>query len=139
MNVFVDQNLPPVLATTIDGFIRHDGGRAFHISECPGLPTGKRSTDVEWISFLRMAPGLWIFLTADMRPSKNRVKRSALRAAGRHRFVLAPGFQTMPLHQRDSILIWKWPDIVKIVDLTMPRTTFQISVGRSGKLQSLSI
>lgn len=139
MNVFVDQNLPPVLATTIDGFIRHDGGRAFHISECPGLPTGKRSTDVEWISFLRTAPGLWIFLTADKRLIKNPVERSALRAAGRHGFVLAPGFQSMPLHQRASILIWKWPDIVKIVDLTTPPTMFEISVGRSGKLQSLSI
>lgn len=139
MNVFFDQNLSPVLASTLDGFVRHREHQACHISDCPGLPNGRRSTDLEWIDFLRSDPEFWIFLTGDKRLMKNRAERAALRSAGLHGFILAPAFQKIPVHQQASTLIWKWPEIEQIVQLTAAPAMYEIPAGRSGKLQSLPV
>jgi len=61
-----------------------------------------------------------IFISGDGRVLKNRPEREALRSAGLHGFILAPGYLKMPVHQQASLLLWKWPEIDNIVGLLAP-------------------
>jgi PIN like domain len=49
VKVFFDNCTSPVLATTVDGFIRSAGHSANHIKD---LPCGRDATDLEWIEML---------------------------------------------------------------------------------------
>ena len=90
MKVFFDNCTAPVLASTLDGYIQHEGHRAYHIKDVPGLPNGRNSTDLEWIDMLRSSTERWMFITGDGRVIKNGAERAALRSAGLHGFFLAP-------------------------------------------------
>ncbi|MCO6188116.1 hypothetical protein [Rhizobium sp. L1K21] len=111
MNVFFDNCASPKLASTLDGFIRHEGHKAAHIRDLRDLPSGRHSSDIEWISYLARSNEKWIFISADAQILRNAAERAALRTAGLHGFVMAAGFQKTPLHQVASLLIWRWPDI----------------------------
>ncbi|MEQ8968550.1 MAG: hypothetical protein RID91_22215 [Azospirillaceae bacterium] len=65
MNVFFDNNLPPVYASTLHGFIKHSEHAAFHIADVDWLPRGRDSKDIEWLEGLRNDAATWIFLTSD--------------------------------------------------------------------------
>lgn len=105
MNVFLDNCLPPAFAATLDGFIRFSGHRAFHIKDVVGLPKGRHSTDLEWITHLQKDPEAWIFITGDKRVMKNPAERAALRSANLHGFVLAPAYQKTPPNQVAALLV----------------------------------
>lgn len=139
MKVFFDNCLPPVYATTLDGFIRHAGHSAHHISTLEGLPNGRNASDVEWISFLRRAGERWIFVSGDTRILKNKAERAALREAGLFGFILAPTFQKTPLHQVAATLVWRWPDIEAVTKLFDPPAIQEIPIGRGSKLKPLPL
>jgi hypothetical protein len=92
VNVFFDNCTSPVLASTLQGFIEHQGHAAFHIKHLPSLPKGRHSADVKWIGHLRRQADRWMFVTADDRLRKNQAERAALRSADLHGFVLARGY-----------------------------------------------
>lgn len=137
MKVFFDNCTPPVFASTLHGFIQHEGHSAFHIRDVPGLPNGRHSTDLEWIDLLRKAPERWMFITGDRRLVKNPAERAALRSAGLHGFILASGYQKTPPHQIASLLLWKWPELLQITDLLGAPTMHEIAIQRSTKLRQL--
>jgi PIN like domain len=139
VNVLFDNCTSPVLAATLDGFIRSDRHRAFHIKDVPGLIHGRHSTDQEWIAHLRRAPEPWVFITGDGRVLKNAAERAALRSAGLHGFVLASAYQKTPLHQVAATLVWKWPDIERITELVAAPAMHEIPISRSGKLRPLPL
>ncbi len=139
MKVFFDNCLPPVFATTLDGFIRHRGHAAHHISAISGLPKGRHSTDIEWIAHLKEAQEFWIFVSGDGRMLKNRAERAALREAGLFGFILAPAFQKTPLHQAVATLVWRWPDIEAVTQLFEPPAIQEIPIQRSSKLITLPL
>lgn len=135
MNVFFDNCTTPVFATTLHGFIQHDGHAAFHIRDVSGLPNGRHSRDIEWIEFLRHSPEDWIFITGDGRVLKNRAERAALHSAGLHGFVLAAAYQRTPLNQTAGTLVWRWPDLARIVDMVSAPAMYEIPIGRNTKLK----
>lgn len=137
MKVFFDNCTPPVFASTLHGFIQHEGHCAFHIRDVPGLPKGRHSTDLEWIDLLRQAPERWMFITGDRRLVKNPAERAALRSAGLHGFILASGYQKTPPNQIASLLIWKWPELLQVTDLLSAPTMHEIAIQRSTKLRQL--
>lgn len=139
MKVLFDNCTAPVLASTLNGYIQHEGHSAFHIKDVPGLPKGRNSTDLEWIELLRSAPERWMFITGDGRVVKNPPERAALRSAGLHGFVLAPAFQKTPMYQIASLLIWKWPELLQVTDLLSAPTMNEISINRSTKLKALPL
>ncbi|MFT4182226.1 MAG: hypothetical protein QM636_09955, partial [Rhizobium sp.] len=120
MNVFFDNCTSPVFATTLHGFIQHQGHMAAHIRDIPSLPNGRNSKDLEWIDLLRKSNDQWIFISGDGRVLKNPAERAALRSAGLHGFILAPAYQKTPLNQVASILIWRWPEMLQITNLLQP-------------------
>lgn len=137
MKVFFDNCTQPVFASTLHGFIRHEGHSAFHIRDVPDLPRGRHSTDLEWIDLLRQAPERWMFITGDRRLVKNPAERAALRSAGLHGFILASGYQKTPPHQVASLLLWKWPELLQITDLLGAPTMHEIAIQRGTKLRQL--
>jgi hypothetical protein len=134
VNIFFDNCTSPILAETLDGFVRHEGSAAWHIRDLPGLPNGRHSTDLEWINYLRYQTDLWIFVTGDKRILKNPAERAALRSAGLHGFILAPAYQKSPIHQLASAIIWRWPDISNITKILSAPSMHEIPIGKSTKL-----
>lgn len=139
MKVFFDNCTPPVFAETLTAFILHEGHSAHHISSISGLPRGRGSTDLEWIEFLKQSPEVWIFVTGDGRLMKNRAERAALRGAGLHGFVLAPAYQTTPFNQVAAVLVWRWPEFVKVTDLLSPPTMHEVPIRLGTKLRTLPL
>lgn len=139
MNIFFDNCTPPVLASTLDGFVREFGHRATHIKDLSGLKDGRHASDLAWIERLKSDEKVWIFITADMRVLKNPAERAALRSAGLHGFVLAPAYQKAPFHEQASTLVWKWEKIAELVALTRPPAMFEIPIQRGTKLRPLPL
>ena len=137
MNVFFDNNTAPVLASTLNGFISHQGHNAFHIRDVPGLPNGRHSTDIEWIEHLRNSPENWIFISYDVRIRKNKAECAALRSAGLHGFLLAPKLQKSPPNQVAAALLLRWPEILEVVGRVSAPAIFGIPVNRGSKLEPL--
>ncbi|MBB6169913.1 hypothetical protein [Chelatococcus composti] len=112
MNVFFDNCCSPALASTLNGYISHSGHRACHIAD---LPCGRHAADEEWIAMLAEDDGHWIVITGDYRIYRNKAQRAAFRASGLSGFVLAPAYQKTPIYQQASILLWRWPDMEKLM------------------------
>ena len=139
MNIFFDNCTSPILATTLNGFVKHQGDVAWHIRDLPNLLNGRHSTDLEWITHLRDQPDSWIFITGDRRILKNPAERAALRSAGLHGFVLAPAYQKSPIHQLASAIIWRWPDILNITKILAPPSMHEIPIGKSTKINQIPL
>src|SRR5947209_14390499 len=77
VKVFFDNCTSPVLASVLDGFIRHLSHNAHHIKD---LPCGRDATDLEWIGMLGADRGLWMVVTGDDRIRKNKAARAAFRS-----------------------------------------------------------
>jgi hypothetical protein len=139
VKVLFDNCTAPVLASTLNGFIKHNGHSAYHIKDVPALPRGRHSADIEWISHLRQQPDDWIFISGDGRILKNPAERAALRSAGLHGFILAPAYQKTPMHQVAAMLIWKWPEILQVTALLAAPSMHLVPIRRSTKLQQLPV
>ena len=89
MNVLIDENLPPRLATTLDGFIREDGHGASSLRDKYG--PGVR--DETWIADLGRDADDWIVISGDLRITRDRAIRTVFRSSGLRGFFLASGRQ----------------------------------------------
>ena len=139
MKVFFDNCTAPVFAHTLDGFIRHQGHSAHHISEIEDLPRGRDSADLEWIDFLKQSNNVWIFVTGDHRVVKNPGERAALRKSGLHGFALAPAYQKTPFNQVAAMLVWRWPEILQVTELLSPPTMYEIRIGMGTKMRQMPL
>lgn len=70
---------------------------------------------------------------------KNPPERAALRRAGLHGFVLAPAFQKTPFNQVAAMLVWKWPELVKITELLATPTMHEVPIRAGSKLRPLPL
>jgi hypothetical protein len=139
VNVLFDNCTAPILASTLHGFIQHEGHSALHIRDVIELPNGRHSSDIEWIEFLRRSNGEWIFISGDGRVLRNSAERAALRSAGLHGFILAPAYQKTPLHQVAAILIWRWPEMLQITKLIQPPSMHEVPINKNTKLRNLPL
>jgi hypothetical protein len=136
VKVFFDNCTSPVLATTLHGFIDHLGHSATHVKE---LPCGRHAPDEEWISMLASDPAVWVVITGDDRIYRNAPERRAYRAAGLRGFVMARGFQRMPLHQRASRIVWRWPEMEALLGVVGEPALFELPVGLGSKITPLPL
>lgn len=137
MKVFFDNCTPPLLASTLHGFIQHYGHSAWHIKDLSGLPRGRHSADIDWISYLRQQPDNWIFVSGDGRILRNPAERAALRSAGLHGFILAPAYQKTPMNQVAATIVWKWPEVLQVTSLLEPPSMHEIPIGKNTKLRQM--
>jgi len=138
VNVFFDNCTSYVLASTLDGFIRNYGHTAIHIKDVQGLSKGRHSPDIEWLDFLRNSREKWLFFSSDKRILKNSAERAALKTAGLHGFILGPAASKTPLNHVAAILVWRWPEILKITELVAAPSMHEIPINKSTKLRSIS-
>ncbi len=136
MRVFFDNCLAPRLASTLDGFISHDGHHAWHMKDVPGLPRGRAASDIEWIEHLKRGKD-WIFFTLDRRILKNPAEKAVLKSAELHGFILASGFMKMRLNETASSVLWKWPEVENIFKSVDP-AIYEIQVSRHANLKPIS-
>ncbi|MHC2021358.1 PIN-like domain-containing protein [Methylobacterium sp. CM6247] len=115
--VFFDNCTSPVLAETVNGYLKHLGQRADHIRD---LPCGRHASDFEWIEFLASSGDDWLTITGDGRIQKNKAERAAFRKAGLKGIVLAPAYQKTPINQQASFLMWRWPEIQSLLKFAPP-------------------
>jgi hypothetical protein len=136
VKVFFDNCTSPVLAATLDGFIRSAGHSAHHIKD---LPCGRDATDPEWIKMLASQPRVWMVVTGDDRIRRNRATRAAYRAAELSGFVLARAFQKTPMHKVASFILWRWPEMEQLFGLVGGAALYELPMNRSRKITPLPL
>ena len=139
MNFFFDNCTSPVLASTIDGFIRNSGGRAVHIRDANhvGLSIGANASDVEWIEALGSSDDEWIVVTGDKRISSVKAEREAFRRAGLRGFLLNPAYQKIKVNEQASTLIWRWAELTDVIGRFSPPTLIGVPQSKTAKLNPL--
>lgn len=135
MRVFFDNCTSPVLAETLNGYLRHRSDSASHIRD---LPCGRHASDLDWMAYLAGTGDNWLVVSGDKRIQKNKAERAAFRQAGLKGFVLASGYQKTPIHQQASFLIWRWPDIDGLLKLAPP-FLFEIPMHRQAGFRQLPV
>ena len=136
MKVFFDNCTSPVLAATLDGFIRNEGHSAHHIKD---MPCGRHAEDIEWIKLLAQEPNIWMVVTGDDRIRKNKAARSAYRTAGLSGFVLARAYQKTPIHKVASFILWRWPEMEQLFGLVGGAALYELPMNRSRKIKPLPL
>jgi hypothetical protein len=136
VKVFFDNCTSPVLASTLDGFIRHLSHSAHHIKD---LPCGRNATDLEWIKILGADRGLWMVVTGDDRIRKNKAERAAFRSAELSGFVLTPAHQKTPMHQVASFLLWRWREMEQLFGLVGGPAVYELPLSRTSKIRQLPL
>jgi hypothetical protein len=143
VNFFFDNNTAPALASTIDGYVSYFGDRAFHIENCSeaglSLSKGRHTEDVEWITALGESPFEWIVVTGDKRIHTVPAEKEAFRRAGLKGILLPPSTKgkKYPVHQQASNLLWRWPELVNVIDQFKAPTLIGIPQSKGGKLNAL--
>jgi hypothetical protein len=135
VRAFFDNCTSPVLAESLNGFVKHRGHDAVHLRDHfdPSTP------DIDWIRALAKVQPTVIVISGDARIHKNKPERAAFRAALLRGFVLAPAYQKTPLHIVASVLIRRWPDIEDMVSRVDAPFLYEIPINYSGKLRSLPL
>ena len=135
MKVFFDNCTSPRFATTLHGFISHDGHEAHHLRDL--FPPNAK--DEDWITELGKDSADWIIITGDRRFRSIRAAREAWKEYGLIGFVLAPAYQKTPVYQCASHIVWWWPRIEKQAELAAKGSLFEIQIRRSGRFTSLPV
>jgi hypothetical protein len=140
VKVFFDNCTAPVLANTLDAFLRGTtvDHSAVHIKDVSGLSKGRHTTDIEWINHLRTSSLIWAVISGDDRIRRNAAERAAFRSAGLHGFVLAAAYQKFGHNQVAATLLWLWPEMLKITEILQPPSMHEIPIGKLRKLKQLS-
>jgi hypothetical protein len=135
VKVFFDNCTSPVLADTLNGFIKHLEHEAVHLRDrfAPDTP------DVEWITTLGEDSETWIVITGDDRIRKNKAERAAYRQAGLRGFVLARAYHTTGHNITASVLVRRWPDIEDVVRRIAPPFLMEMPINYGSRLKSLPI
>jgi hypothetical protein len=130
LKVFFDNCTSPVFAGSLNALIQPNGHEARHVRFMPEYGLAHDTADVDWITRLSTDPADWIVVTGDQRIRKNIAERAAWIRAGLKAFVLAPGYQKMPVNQCASVLLWRWPEMEKFISLAAPGSMFEMSINR---------
>lgn len=135
MNVLFDNCTSPVMASTLHGFIDHDGHRAVHIRRLPL----KNPTDVEWIEHIASTGDEWLVITGDQRIRKNKAEALAFRRARLRGVVLAAAYQRTPMNRCCAVLIDQWPRLLDTIRRFDPPFMLELSINFRGNFRQLTV
>lgn len=128
MRLLFDQATSPVLAATLDGFLRHRGHAAAHARDGSG-----DACDASVIAAL----GDGLLVSGDVRYARNRARRLACREAGLRVLLLAPAFLRLPMHEQAAALVGRWPEIEALQGVAGPFLQ-EVPAGMGDRLRVLS-
>jgi hypothetical protein len=135
VRVFFDNCTSPVLAETLNGFLKHRGHDTVHLRDYFASDT----PDIEWIKALALVKVEVVVITGDARIHKNKPERVAFRSAGLRGFVLNPAYHKTPQHITASVLIRRWPDIEDMVSRVEAPFLYELPINHSSKLKLLPL
>ena len=81
----------------------------------------------------------WIVITGDGRIERNKAERMAFRQAMLKGFVLAPAYQKTPVNQTAAILVWRWPEMVSLIQSVASPALFELPINRSARFKPLPL
>jgi hypothetical protein len=61
----------------------------------------------------------------------------AFRRADLKGFLLNPGYQKFSVHQQASALLWRWPELIDVIERFSPPTLIGVPQSKSAKLNPL--
>jgi len=109
LKVFVDNNLPPVLARGLDALFATD-----HEVICHRDRFGETHVaDEEWISALG-AEGDWVVLSGDLNIAKKRPSRELFLRSGLVGFFPRAAVMELPLAKKASRILYVWDQMERI-------------------------
>ena len=135
MKVLFDNCTSPVMASTLDGFIRSSGHKAIHIRELP-LQDPK---DVEWIDYLARTGDPWLVITGDQRIRRNKAEAQAFRRANLRGVVLAPAYQKTPMSRCCAVIVDRWPTLYDTIRRFDPPFMLEIGINFRDNFKHLSV
>lgn len=135
MKVLFDNCTSPVMASTLDGFIRWEGHSAVHIRDLP-LTNPK---DVEWMNYLAASRDEWLIVTGDQRIRKNKAEAQAFRRANLKAVVLASAYQKTGMQRCCAVLIDQWPSLYDTVQRFDPPFMLEMSINFRGNFKQLPV
>ena len=135
MKVLFDNCTSPVMASTLDGFIRNQDHQALHLRELPL----QHPKDTEWIEFLSDSGGEWLVVTGDQRIRKNRAEAQAFRRARLRGVVLAPGYQKTPMNRCCAVIVYQWPNLFDTIRRFDPPFMLEMSINFRGNFKQLAV
>ena len=106
MRFFLDNNLPPKLAKSLNALVEPDH-QIVHLKDRFAANT----TDETWMSALASESD-WIIISGDIRISKNPHEVEAWRAAGHTTFFLKPGWTNYSLWIQAYKFVKCFPEII---------------------------
>jgi hypothetical protein len=140
VKIFFDNCTSPILANVLDALVRRDGHQACHIRFMREFGFNERTKDLDWIVKLSTDREFdWIVISEDDRIRRVTAERVAWKKARLKGFVLASGYQKMPLNQRASNLIWRWPEMETFIQSAAAGSMFELPVKRSAGFRALAI
>lgn len=135
MNVLFDNCTSPVMASTLHGFVQHDGHRAIHLRQLPI----QHPTDIEWIEYISSAGEEWLVVTGDQRIRKNKAEAQAFRRARLRGVVLAASYQKTPMNRCCAVLIDQWPRLYETISRFDPPFLLELTINFRGNFRQLPI
>ncbi|MDN2584103.1 hypothetical protein [Aquibium sp. ELW1220] len=135
MKVLFDNCTSPVMASTLDGFIRSSGHCAIHVRQLP-LSDPK---DIEWIEHISATGEEWLVFTGDQKIRKNRAEAEAFRQARLRGVVLAPAYQKTPMNRCCAVIVDQWPRLLETIERFDPPFMFELSINFTGRFKQLFV
>lgn len=136
MKVLFDHNLSHRLATTLNGYICHDGHSAVALRDM----FDTRVQDIEWIGQLGQQADEWIVITGDLRIARNKAERAAWWQAGLKGFFLKRGWlKSYKVHEQAARIILRWPSIEALANQVEPGACFEVPLSLHAKFKQLPV
>jgi hypothetical protein len=130
LKLFIDNNLPPVLA---DGFAALFAGEHEVVSHRSKFGT-THIKDEEWIRALG-AEGRWVILSGDLNIARKRPLRELFLRSRLIGFFPKAAVMELPLHKKASRILYVWDRIERIAS-TVESGAFELQV-RGDRFPSL--
>jgi len=133
LKIFLDNNLSPFLAHSLNELLEPEGDQIFHLTD----HFQPQVDDLAWMRALAEEGG-WVVISADRRIYRNRLQREAWRRSRLIAFFLAPQFAKA----RNIEIAWRllrwWPRIREQVAIMTPPAAFELPFAyRTGRLKVL--
>lgn len=131
VKVLFDNNMPPVLARTLNELISIDGHTALPLRD--KFPTN--ISDIEYFTELGKDKD-WIVISKDNKNAKRTPERNAIMASGVLAFYLAPSVEKQKIHEQAATIIWHWETILQN-RRSLSNGMFLMPIGKGSRFKSM--
>ncbi len=118
MNLFVDNNLSPLIARTLAVFLESEDGMAVHPRDKNDLDIEHDTKDVVWMKKLQTHKRDWCVLSGDVKIMRNLGEKKAWQESGLTGFFVRKSFKQKPLELQLAQLFRLFREMEKLAEKT---------------------